>query len=400
MNILYLYSNEINPTRGGVQRVTFVLSEYFRKQGHKVVYLGLHQSESPFQFTFPDLNNAISQQNLKFLIEFIKAEHIDITVFQEGISSLHTDWLDAVKQTNSKLISCIHNSLLGGIVNMELSAKDRLQKYHLTPLVHLLKFPFIPSLVTWGYRKIMHLHYQKLCNISDKVVLLSNKFQQELNLFIDVNRYNNITAIPNPVSFNSTTIAPKKNKILYVGRIDTKHKRTDLLVQIWEKVWQKFPNWTLDIVGDGAELPSIKNYVEKKSIKNIYFHGFQNPSPFYQEASIFCMTSSSEGFGIVLIEAMQNGAVPIAFNSYPSVTDIITDGRDGILVSPMNIDEYADKLSQLIINDKLRNQITSKCIQKSKCFSIEKIGERWINLFQDLTKSNNPTINNIKNEKL
>ena len=67
MNILYLYSNEINPTRGGVQRVTFVLSEYFRKQGHKVVYLGLHQSESPFQFTFPDLNNAISQQNLKFL---------------------------------------------------------------------------------------------------------------------------------------------------------------------------------------------------------------------------------------------------------------------------------------------------------------------------------------------
>ena len=384
MNILYLYSNEINPTHGGVQRVTFVLSEYFRKQGHKVVYLGLHQGESPFQFTFPDLDNAISQQNLKFLIEFIKAEHIDITVFQEGISSLHTDWLDAVKQTNSKLISCIHNSLLGGILNMELSAKNRLPKYHLTPLVHLLKFPFIPSLVTWGYRKIMHLHYQKLCNISDKVVLLSNKFQQELNLFIDVNRYNNITAIPNPVSFNSTTIAPKKNKILYVGRIDTKHKRTDLLVQIWEKVWQKFPNWTLDIVGDGAELPSIKNYVEKKSIKNIYFHGFQNPSPFYQEASIFCMTSSSEGFGVVLIEAMQNGAVPIAFNSYLSITDIIDNTKNGILVTPMDIDEYVDKLSILIDNNDLRLQLAKEGLIKSKKFSIEIIGNKWLKLFDEV----------------
>lgn len=384
MNILYLYYNEINPTRGGVQRVTFVLSEYFRKQGHKVLYLGLHQSESPFQFTFPDLDNAISQQNLKFLIEFIKAEHIDITIFQEGISSLHTDWLDAVKQTNSKLISCIHNSLLGGIVNMEQSAKNRLKKYHLTPLAHLLKFPFIPSLVTWCYRKMMHPHYQKLCNISDKVVLLSNTFQQELNLFIDVNRYNNITAIPNPVSFNPTTTTPKKNKILYVGRIDTKHKRTDLLIQIWEKIWQKFPNWTLDIVGDGAELPSIKNYVQKKSIKNIKFHGFQNPSPFYQEASIFCMTSSSEGFGIVLIEAMQNGVVPIAFNSYLSITDIIDNTKNGILVTPMDIDEYVDKLSILIINNSLRLQLAKEGLIKSKKFSIEIIGNKWLELFDDV----------------
>lgn len=388
MNILYLYTAAINPTHGGVQRVTFVLSEYFRSQGHKILYLGLQQNESPFQYLFPDLNNPCSKQNLKFLTEFIQTEHIDITIFQEGISSLHTDWLDAVRQTNSKLISCIHNSLLGGIVNMELSAKNRLKKYHLTPLIHLLKIPFIPLLITWGYRNMMHPHYKKLCNISDKVVLLSNTFQQELNLFIDVNRYNNITAIPNPVSFNPKVISPKKNKILYVGRIDTKHKRTDLLIQIWEKIWEKFPNWTLDVVGDGAELPSLKDYVKTKSIRNIHFHGFQDPLPFYQEASIFCMTSSSEGFGIVLVEAMQNGVIPIAFNSYLSITDIITDGVDGILVSPMDIDEYANKLSQLIINKSLRNQITCKCIQKSKCFSIEKIGEQWINLFQDLTKNN------------
>ena len=387
MNILYLYSSSINPTRGGIQRVTYVLSEFFRKNGHKVLYLGLEKGESPFQYTFPDPQKACSKQNLKFLKEFIQSESIDITVFQEGVSPLHTAWLATVRQTDSKLVSCIHNSLLGGVVNMELSSINRLKKYHLQSLVHLLKIPFMPPLVKWGYCLMMHPHFKNLSNISDRVVLLSESFLKELSLFIDVRKYNNITAIPNPVSFKANPVLSKKKKVLYVGRIDFKHKRVDLLVKIWEKIWERYPDWILDIVGDGTEPMSLKDYVKNNSIKNVNFHGFKDPLPFYNEASIFCMTSSSEGFGIVLVEAMQNGVVPIAFDSYLSVKDIITDETDGILVTPMDINEYADKLSRLIENDALRNKMASKCIQKAKTFSIEEVGRQWIRLFEELIKN-------------
>lgn len=385
MNILYLYSEEINPIKGGVERVTFVLSNYFRSKGHKVLFLGLKHSNLPFQYTFPDIVNACSKQNLDFLIHFIKKEKINITIFQEGVSSSHTKWLNAVKQTDSKLISCIHNSMIGGIVNMKQSSQNRLKKYHLQSLIFLLKLPFIPSLIKWIYCIIMHPHYKRLCKVSDKVVLLSNSFKKELNLFINANKYNNITAIPNPVSFPPPNVIPtKKKKILYVGRIDIKQKRVNLLIQIWEKIWEKFPDWSLDIVGDGVELEKIRKYVQDKSIQNIKFHGFQDPFPFYQDASIFCMTSSFEGFGIVLIEAMQNGVVPIAFNSYLSVTDIITDKINGFLVPPMNINEYANTLSSLIMNPEQRRVMSSNCFNKAKEFSIEKIGERWLRLLKSM----------------
>ena len=96
------------------------------------------------------------------------------------------------------------------------------------------------------------------------------------------------------------------------------------------------------------------------------------------------MTSSSEGFGVVLIEAMQNGAVPIAFNSYLSITDIIDNTKNGILVTPMDIDEYVDKLSILIDNNDLRLQLAKEGLIKSKKFSIEIIGNKWLKLFDEV----------------
>lgn len=62
-------------------------------------------------------------------------------------------------------------------------------------------------------------------------------------------------------------------------------------------------------------------------MERVVFTGWQDPESFYRDASILCLTSDFEGWGMVLTEAMTFGAVPVAFNSYAAITDIIDDGK-------------------------------------------------------------------------
>lgn len=383
MNILYLYTDVINPMKGGVQRVTDVVSTRLRQRGHTVYFLGLVSGNSPYQFTFPNKQDACGDENLSYLKKFIYEHQINIAIFQEGISPLHSAWAYAVKDTSAKLVSCIHNSMLGGVVNMEQATRDRLNKFHLGMLAPLVRIPMVARLTKYTYCKLMHGHYIKLCNESDRVVLLSDKFIAELNEFVDAKRYQNICAIPNPVSFElSKPLAwdEKKKKILYVGRIDSKQKRVNLLLKIWEKVWKQLPDWSLDIVGDGPELPKLKEYALVHQLEDIHFYGFDNPKSYYESASIFTMTSSFEGFGIVLVEAMQYGVIPIAFNSYLSVTDIIDDGVNGLLVDAMDVDKYVEALVSLAHDKARRKRMGLAAIEKAKLFSIDSVVDKWEDL--------------------
>ena len=102
----------------------------------------------------------------------------------------------------------------------------------------------------------------------------------------------------------------------------------------------KYEDWSLIIVGGGRQLDEMRQLAANLKLVNVKFEGFQDPKSYYERASIFCMTSSYEGFGIVLVEAMQYGVVPMAFNSYISVTDIIENGVMVFLIEPFDIDAY------------------------------------------------------------
>ena len=65
------------------------------------------------------------------------------------------------------------------------------------------------------------------------------------------------------------------------------------------------PEWNLKIIGDGPDKKKLE-YMSRR-LDRISFLGFQNPEPYYREASILCMTSNHEGFGMVLIESRTQG---------------------------------------------------------------------------------------------
>lgn len=120
-----------------------------------------------------------------------------------------------------------------------------------------------------------------------------------------------------------------------------------------------------------------------KGISNIRFVGYQDPLSYQLESSIFCLTSSYEGWGMVLTEAMQCGAVPVAFNSFASVTDIIDDGRNGVLIKPFSIKQYEKALRQLMDNPDLLNRMSKYAQQDIKRYSVENVVDQWEALFKE-----------------
>ena len=89
---------------------------------------------------------------------------------------------------------------------------------------------------------------------------------------------------------------------------------------------------------------------------------------------------------MVLTEAMQCGTVPIAFNSFASVSDIIEDGRNGILVKPFSIRHYVKELRRLMDNPDLLNRMAANAKQDIEKYSVEKVVDCWELLLKECSK--------------
>lgn len=137
---------------------------------------------------------------------------------------------------------------------------------------------------------------------------------------------------------------------------------------------------------DGPLREEVELYIRKHNLSNIRIDA---PTPdvakYYEESEILVMTSIFEGFGLVLTEAMSRGCVPIAFDSFSSVRDIIYSSYNGILVPSFNQSEYVDKLVQLTKSPQLFKIMSEAAKATVEKFDINVIGCRWMTLFDDLS---------------
>ena len=149
-----------------------------------------------------------------------------------------------------------------------------------------------------------------------------------------------------------------------------------------------FPDWKLIIVGDGVEKRNLVGKVIQLKLNNVVFEGFQNPSLYYKRASILMLTSEYEGFGLVVVEAMSFGVIPVVYGSYSAVYDIISDGVVGVIL-PYNKKGYdtefaTEKMKELMLDADKRNNLAQAAIITSKRYSVESIVDSWNKLFAKL----------------
>ena len=204
-----------------------------------------------------------------------------------------------------------------------------------------------------------------------------------------------LTYIYNPIDFaeiNKLAQEPIENKykhiflkktIISIGRLDVQ-KGFDLLIKAAALI--KNLDFNVVILGKGKDEKELKLLAKKLAIDDkIYFLGFQkNPFKFLKHSRCYVMSSRSEGFGIVLVEAMALGRPVISVDCSAGPREILENGEYGILVPAGDIKGLANVIKESLENDELIEYFSKKAIQRAKEFDIKLIGEKWLNLLSQI----------------
>lgn len=393
MRLLFFYSHPFNPLNGGIERVTDTLAREFVGKGVEVYYLFGHVNESvtysPIHpqkcYALPEEDFFKSENNLSFFRSLISQNKIDIVVNQSGMWSYPNPMLGL---GDVKYVSAIHSVPSAELVKhrtMYFVRRRGLAGY-LKYLVKILMFPFYGTYLQYKSMRMVREHYHYLIEHSDRVVVLAEGYIKELNKIIGY-KAENVVAIGNPNTFEvpPVDISKKEKVVLYVGRLDPVFKQPLLLIRIWRKLYKDFPDWKLIFVGDGISRVGLERYVQRCKIERVTFEGAKrNVEDYYRIASVVCLVSKCEGWGMALTEGMASGCVPICFNNYSASMDIIDDGVNGFLVTPFSKNEYVNKLRQLMLNNDQRNKMALAAQKKVMLFSKERISDKWMELLTNL----------------
>lgn len=232
------------------------------------------------------------------------------------------------------------------------------------------------------WEKISKFHLNKLY---DCVTVLTEADRQLI-----ARRLKNIVVMPNPLTFETTKELPLKDKIiLSAGRLSSWHvKGFDLLIEAWSKIAHEFPEWKLQIAGDGkpSDFDYLTNIAKKLGVINrIDFLGYRTDMlQLYQKAAIYVLGSRSEGLPMVVIEAMSQGCAVVAIENFGRTKEIITSKKEGLLCKMEDTNDLAEKIAEMIRNDEYRQDVQKNSIERSKYYSLEHIITMWENLIQKL----------------
>ena len=152
---------------------------------------------------------------------------------------------------------------------------------------------------------------------------------------------------------------------------------------------EKHPDWSLEIYGESNKNQDLQKLANSLNIgTNVtFFEPVKNINDKFLETSIMVLTSRTEGFGMVIIEAMATGLPVIAYDCPVGPRSIITNNENGFLIEDGNVNLFVEKLNLLIENENLRIEMGNKAKENSNRYNLDTIMLQWKNLFEELIKN-------------
>ncbi|WP_310558784.1 glycosyltransferase family 4 protein [Flavobacterium sp.] len=244
--------------------------------------------------------------------------------------------------------------------------------------IKILEFHSTASTMKAGRWKFKRLLYK----LYDAVVVLNKDEKNNYDL-------KNTFVIPNFVHAENLITYPefkkRKHTLIAAGRIEPV-KQFDHLILAWAQISTQYPEWKLEIYGDGNEKSALQSLIQENQLSNsVHLMGnTKNLFHIMREASIYGMTSLTDCFPMVLLEAKQAGLPIISYDCQYGPKNIIHHDSDGFLIEKDNISAFSNAIEKLILNTDIRENMSINSFKNAEEFSSGSIVKLWFSLFTQL----------------
>ena len=379
--------------KGGLEVATCRIADAIKASGEWEVYNAfLSKSDGKEKSVYKDVIK-LSRDAVRFenqLAKFIAGNEIDVVVNMSRFFR-HKLLIRASHKSGKNVKIIFMHHFAPGSENKKGTYASGFHLLRLNPFnpVYWLRASVYPLLKLYRNKSIGKI-YRKVYEASDRVVLLSQNYIRPYKEIAGLKDEHKFVAIPNiydcKASYNKGDFR-KMKRVLVLSRMDEIQKRVSLALHIWARIEKEenIHDWHLDVVGSGHDFNIMKRLAKKLKLENTTFHGWKNNRSFLEQSSVLMMTSEYEGLPLSILEAQSYGCVPVAFNSFGSLTDIIRDNETGVVVENFgDVNEYAKRLKELMICEDKRNEIAHRAMFQSETFTSETIGKKWCLMLESI----------------
>jgi len=252
----------------------------------------------------------------------------------------------------------------------------------------LLKIPY----AVWGQGSDVYFPKgffivtpEKIIRNADAAIALTEDMKRAMQEIC----HRDIFVVPNGISIvdpvhDTNDERVQGNSILYVGRLEPV-KGVRYLLMAMKRVHDTIPGARLIIIGDGTERAMLEALSSQLGIQDCVRFGGEVPHEkvltFMHQAGVFVLPSLSEGFPMVIVEALSCG-LPVVASRVGGIPEIITDGTNGYLVEAKDAGALAERILVLVQDEHLRKKISDTNKEFVKKYSWEHVIVRLEEIYE------------------
>ncbi|TDD18221.1 glycosyltransferase family 4 protein [Nonomuraea diastatica] len=228
-------------------------------------------------------------------------------------------------------------------------------------------------------RKQIARHYGRL----DAITVLTRTNRREYERLLPGAP---IVQIPNAVHRAVQDPSRQVNPVVVAAGRLTAQKGFDLLIEAFARVVADHPEWRLRIFGTGARKAELDGLVRRLELgEHVTLPGRTGRlDEELTNASVYALSSRFEGLPMVMIEAMAHALPVVAFDCPTGPGDVLTDGVDGVLVLPRDVNALADALVRVISDRDLRVRMGGAAAETARAYAPDQVMPLWEDLFAEL----------------
>ena len=179
----------------------------------------------------------------------------------------------------------------------------------------------------------------------------------------------------------------KEKNLISVGRFSHEKGMIDL-VRLFARIHKKDRSIRLNIIGTGDEFETVSALVGENGLEDsVILHGQQDKQYIYtmmRDMSLYVMTSYTESFGIVLLEAMSCGIPCLAYSSAQGAHEIIRDSYNGWLIDNRDEEKMTEKILELLSDPEKLRELSKNAYATAKEFSYDNTKQAWLMLMETI----------------